>query len=74
MILFGRAVCGTLGGGFLEKPLPFNCFCEMGFPLQTWLVFQTASLELGIEPFWMFVAHSLTPLNCCWLHHWPFPI
>ena len=25
MILFGQAVCGTLGGGFPEKPLPFDC-------------------------------------------------
>ena len=24
-ILFGRAICGTLGGCFPEKPLPFEC-------------------------------------------------
>ena len=44
----------------------FALFREMGFPPWTLLVFQTVSLRLEIEPFWMFVAHSLTPLNCCW--------
>ena len=31
MILFGRAVCGTLGGGFVEKPLTFDCSVRLGF-------------------------------------------
>ena len=66
MILFERAVCGTLGGGFPEEPVPFKCSVRWGFPPQTLLEFQTVSLRLEIEPFWMFVAHSLTPLNCRW--------
>ena len=31
MILFGWAVCGTLGGGFPEKLLPFNCSVRLTF-------------------------------------------
>ena len=38
-------------------------FREIGFPPRTLLEFQTASLRLEIEPFWMFVAHCLIPLN-----------
>ena len=33
MILFGRAVCGTLGGGFPEKPLPFEWTVRWAFLL-----------------------------------------
>ena len=32
MILFGRAVCDTLGG-FPEKPLPFECSVKWAFLL-----------------------------------------
>ena len=39
---------------------------EIGFPPRTLLEFQTASLRLEIEPFWMFVAHCLIPMNCRW--------
>ena len=31
MILFGQAVCGTLGGGCSEKPLPFHCTVRWAF-------------------------------------------
>ena len=32
-ILFGRAICGTLGGCFPEKPLPFKCSVRLAFLL-----------------------------------------
>ena len=32
-ILFGWAICGTLGGGFPEKPLPFECSVRLAFLL-----------------------------------------
>ena len=31
MILFGQTVCGTLGGGFPEKPLPFDYSVRWAF-------------------------------------------
>ena len=33
MILFGQAICGTLGGCFPEKPLPFECSVRLAFLL-----------------------------------------
>ena len=44
-ILFGQAVCGTLGGGFPEKPLPFECSVRWAFLPWTLLEFQTVSFK-----------------------------
>ena len=54
------------GRRFSGKAFAFWMYRGMGVPPWTLLEFQTVSLRLEIKPFWMFVAHSLTPLNCCW--------
>ena len=62
MILFGWAVCGTLGGGFPEKPLPFNCSVRLAFlfglswcfklPLQSLKSSHTRCLWLTVWLLW----------------------
>ena len=51
------------GRRFSGKAFAFWVFHGMGFPPRTLLEFQTISLRLEIEPFWMFVAPPLLTWN-----------